>query len=129
MARGASHLVFVYGSLMRGMRHHDVLAGAAFVRADATVGWFDLVDLGAWPGAVEPGQASVQGEVYRVDAPGLTTLDRFEGCPDLYVRRRVDLAETGEAWMYVFRRDRLPGRPGEDLPVVPGGCWRRWLVG
>lgn len=110
-------LVFVYGSLKRGHRHHDQLAGADLVRADASVPGHRLVLQGEYP-AMCVGEGVVFGELYRVDDAVLARLDRFEGCPDLYRRVPVVLSSGERAFSYRIDAERARG-----LPPVAGGRW------
>jgi gamma-glutamylcyclotransferase (GGCT)/AIG2-like uncharacterized protein YtfP len=109
--------LFVYGLLRKGERLAPFLGNARFVGA-ARVRGHDLLDLGSYPAAV-PGEGTVVGEVYELDA--LDLLDEAEGVhedPPLY--RRVRVAALGApAWMYVYARD-----PGA-APRIPSGDWLR----
>ena len=126
------HFVFVYGSLRRGN------AGAMSVRfPDATYvaegrvrG--SLYNLGAYPGLVLDGAASVvTGEVYEVDDDTLSRLDRFELTSD-YSRKQVEVehgSERTDCWIYVPARAEC----FTDCELIPSGDWieyvrsqRRW---
>ena len=92
-------LLFVYGTLRRGERNHAHMRGCEFVAAAATAPVYVKLDLGPYPGLVDApaGQGeSVPGEVFRAPPAALARLDEFEGVPDLFARRPVD----------------VPGRPG-----------------
>jgi hypothetical protein len=82
----------------------------------------------------------VGGELYAVDWRALPDLDAFEGCPRLYQRHWLPLADGRQAWAYLgqarqVRHSRhLPGglwplagspRPG-DRSAWSGGA-RRWV--
>ena len=108
-----SSLLFVYGTLRRGQQRHDLLEelGAEYLGQGIVVG--ELLDLGAYPGALKGGPQSsmrVVGELYRLaDASSaLKVLDDYEdaggGAAALY-RREVDpiVRSDGErvsAWVY-----------------------------
>lgn len=115
----AHELVFVYGSLRRGMANHVQLAGATWLGEGAIEG-LTLHDLGPFPMAVNQGdpQARLQGELYAVAAAALPALDRFEGVPRLYQRQRWTLTDGRAAWVYV-------GQPRQvrHVPVLPQGLW------
>jgi gamma-glutamylaminecyclotransferase len=126
-------LVFVYGSLMRGFSNHAVLTKgrAQYLGKAETRAAYSLVDLGPFPGLVEPGGTRVRGEVYEVDPPTLAHLDRLEGHPKFYQRRQVALArrprplrltdETGRTvWAYF-----LPSEEYGHRPMIMTGDWRR----
>jgi gamma-glutamylcyclotransferase (GGCT)/AIG2-like uncharacterized protein YtfP len=85
--------LFVYGSLKRGGRHHDELAGAVFLGQATTLPGYRLEPLGEYLALVSvPAEplAAVPGELYEVDELKLSALDAFEG--DAYERGNVRLA-------------------------------------
>jgi gamma-glutamylcyclotransferase (GGCT)/AIG2-like uncharacterized protein YtfP len=106
-----AQLLFVYGSLKRGHRHHAVLAGAQFVRAERTTSRYRLLDLGAYP-ALAAGSRSIAGELFGVDAELLGRLDRFEGSD--YERCEVELWDGRRAYAYVAVDAITPGAPELD---------------
>ncbi len=111
-----THLVFVYGSLLRGQSNHACLDGARFVGEARTPRGYRLYDLGFYPAAVPAESGTIKGEVYAVDKRGLAVLDRLEGYPAYYDRRLID-TERGTAWMYFL----AAAEP--DWPLVPEGEW------
>lgn len=110
-----STLLFVYGSLKRGRRHHAELAGARFIGAVRTAPEYRLLDLGEYP-ALTAGGRSIEGELYEVTGALLEELDRFEG--DGYDRALVRLADGGVALAY-FATAELTRR----APEVAGDAW------
>jgi gamma-glutamylcyclotransferase (GGCT)/AIG2-like uncharacterized protein YtfP len=110
--------VLVYGTLKRGFANHPWLQGAPYLGEGVMEG-LALHDLGPFPMAVpSAGGARLQGELYGVDGVLLTRLDRLEGTPRLYQRRRHPLLGGGEAWVYV-------GRPAQvrHSPRLASGRW------
>jgi gamma-glutamylaminecyclotransferase len=107
-----SDLVFVYGTLKRGLGNHRVMQGAGgeFVTAARTEDSFPLVVDGLPYLLDMPGCGHrVEGEVYRVSSDeGWARLDRLEGHPNFYRRRVITvLGEDGtrhEAWAYFVVR-------------------------
>jgi gamma-glutamylcyclotransferase (GGCT)/AIG2-like uncharacterized protein YtfP len=89
-------VLFVYGSLKRGGRHHAELRGAPFLGEASTAPGYALEELGEYVALVPRPHAlgSVPGEVYQVDAELLAWLDEFEG-PD-YRRALIELVPRGE---------------------------------
>lgn len=72
-------LVFVYGTLKRGLSNHGWLRGQTFVDEARTQPSYRIFDLGGYPGMVEAVDGvSVVGEVWEVDAAGLQGLDVLE---------------------------------------------------
>lgn len=117
-ARPAGHLVFVYGTLLRGERNHARLAGARYLGPARTRPRYALYHLGHYPG-MTGGAGAVEGELYEVDAPLLAALDAFEGVPHLYRRSPVALDGGGPAEGYLLTRAQVAGRPR-----LPSGSWR-----
>lgn len=115
------HLVFVYGTLLRGEVNHHRLAGAELLGAWRTEPCFQMFNLGAYPGLARGGRTAVTGEVYRVDGAGLKHLDRLEDYPRLYDRQLIP-TRFGRAWIYLYRGD-LSGRQ-----VIQGGDWRAFAA-
>jgi gamma-glutamylcyclotransferase (GGCT)/AIG2-like uncharacterized protein YtfP len=118
-----NHLVFVYGSLMRGQGNHRLLEHARFVRAAHTTAAFTLVDLGAFPGLLARGTTAVRGEVYRVDDATLAALDRLESHPRFYRRQEIALTDGPRVEAYLLSAERYG-----SYPVVVGGDWRAHLA-
>lgn len=109
-------LLFVYGTLKRGLANHHQLGGAAFL-GEAELPGVQLHDLGPFPMAIL-GDGHVRGELYRVDAARLAHLDRFEGVPRLYRRECRPLADGRQAWIYL-------GEPRQvrQSPLLEQGHW------
>jgi gamma-glutamylaminecyclotransferase len=114
------HRVFVYGTLMRGERHHDTLAGAEFLGPGRTLPRYELVQIDYYPAMLRGGTSSVIGELYAVDGETLRRLDALEEVPTYYLRESIDLADGTRADTYVMPRDRAEGaRP------IPSGDFRK----
>ena len=110
-----STLLFVYGSLKRGRRHHAELGGACFVGVARTAPEYRLLDLGEYP-ALAAGGRALEGELYEVTHALLVELDRFEG--DGYERAAVRLEGGGVALAY-FATSAVVGR----APEFDGDVW------
>jgi gamma-glutamylcyclotransferase (GGCT)/AIG2-like uncharacterized protein YtfP len=118
-------LLFVYGTLKRGLANHHQLGGACFV-ADARMEGVDLHDLGPFPMAIA-GEGFADGELYRVDGEQLARLDRFEGVPRLYTRHRMPLRDGRTAWIYLGRPRQVRHSPrlAEGRWPATDGCRSR----
>ncbi len=108
--------LFVYGTLKRGQANHGHLQGARCLGPAALEG-ASLHDLGPFPMAIAA-QGRVVGELYAVEAAALPRLDAFEGCPRLYQRHWLTLADGRQAWVYL-------GQPRQvrHSPRLPEGEW------
>ncbi|MFM7264554.1 MAG: gamma-glutamylcyclotransferase [Cyanobium sp.] len=112
--------VFVYGTLRRGQSNHHLLAGARWGGEQRLEG-ARLHNLGPFPMAIVSAHTRadvVQGELWWVDAATLALLDRLEGVPRLYERRRLALASGPWAWVYLGRPQQV-----RYAPVLPQGLW------
>jgi gamma-glutamylcyclotransferase (GGCT)/AIG2-like uncharacterized protein YtfP len=121
--------LFVYGSLMAGLRYAHLMAGATFAGPTATREPYTLFDLGPYPAASPGGSSVLQGEVYVVDEKTLAQVDRLEGHPDLYERHQRPLSDGSSAWLYEAQIQRWEPGALDGRPVVPAGDWRAWLDG
>jgi gamma-glutamylaminecyclotransferase len=110
-----STLLFVYGSLKRGRRHHAELGGARFAGVARTLPEYRLLELGEYP-ALASGCRSIEGELFQVTEALLVELDRFEG--DDYERGAVRL-EGGRTALAYFARAVLVAL----APVFDGDVW------
>ena len=124
-------LLFVYGTLCRGLSRNDVLKKSEYLGFALCNGI--LKDVGSFPAFIN-GDKDVIGEVYRIDPDiVLPILDRIEGYSkndesgSLYLRRKlsVRLLSTGK-WIdsiaYIFNRD------AGDLKTIPNGDYRQYLL-
>lgn len=127
-----TNLLFVYGSLMRGMERNAFISSpdkARFVAAGSVRGM--LYDLGAFPGMKDDHEGGlVLGELYELVDPTtfFATLDLIEGywpeqlARSLYVRKRIAVQTTnGErtAWAYVLNQALTGAKP------IPSGDYRQ----
>ena len=116
-------LIFVYGSLKRGLSNHHWLEGQRFVGEARTAPGYRLYSLGEYPGMVEGTDSgrSIGGEVWEVDDEGLASLDILEGVAEgMYDRVPVSLLEPfaeAEVQTYLYRWGV------EGKAEVMSGCW------
>lgn len=113
--------VFVYGTLKRDEGNHRLMRGGEFVGEAVTVDAYRMVDLGSFPGVVDPAistadKTPVHGELY--DVGDVVALDRLEGHPTFYRRQQAAVrcnGRTVDCWLYFLQQDhRMP---------VTGGNW------
>jgi len=119
----ATDLLFAYGTLMRGLPLHHLIAGRAEFVAAGSIGG-RLVDLGGHPGALR-GAGTIRGEVYRLRSADLmAALDGAEGSefPRRLTPVRLDDGREVRAWTYWFN-----GSVNGAVPV-PHGDYRRHMT-
>lgn len=116
---GLSCLLFVYGTLQRGQRAHELLSGAERIGTAHTDTGYELRDLGRYPALVATDDpVRVEGELYRVERALLVLLDRYEGHPQLFRRTPILLSPGTRALTYIYA-----GGDAEHYPRIEGGRW------
>lgn len=115
-----NNLIFVYGTLRKGLNRFTVLEDSEFVGYYLTKPIYTMVSLTAFPGLLEDGEDAIKGEVYRVsDDVIYKTLDRIEGHPSFYERKPIELEEDiGFVEAYFLPREEYG-----KMPVVVSGDW------
>ena len=121
-------LLFIYGTLMPGLRLEAEMQGARFLGAAQVPG--RLVDLGRYPGFVQ-GEGLVTGEVYAVDDEHLARLDGVEGvvpgdrAASQYWREIVPVLsgplQGQPVQTYVYNR------PVDGCTAIAHGDYRRYI--
>ena len=119
-------LLFVYGTLKRGLSNHHFLAGQRFVGEAKTQPIYRIHHLGWHPGMVEMGEGGleVEGEIFEVDEASLSRMDAFEEVPEHFVRRTVRLQgelEGVDAYFYnrtLQGNEAVSNRWPFDLPTI-----------
>lgn len=122
------HELFIYGTLMPGLRLEAEMQGAERLGLAQVPG--RLVDVGRYPGLLH-GEGLVAGEVYRVSETQLARLDEVEEMvpgdrgASQYWRERVTVqagAWAGQpVWTYVYNR------PVDGLTPIAHGDYRRYI--
>jgi gamma-glutamylaminecyclotransferase len=128
-------LVFVYGSLRRGLHNHRLLTdyNSEFVDLARTEGdtWTMTEYCASFPAVYDGGTEKIFGEIYGVSAECLAHLDTLEGHPLWYRRTecRFTTKENGvlHAFIYVMN-----GVPEPRHQVIRNGArgtasWNRHL--
>jgi len=104
--KDAKHLVFVYGTLRRGMRLHRHISNSQFIDEGVVKG--TLYDLGCYPALSLHGCRLVGGEIWEIDEDTLKVLDLVEGYDgspcSLFIRKKVDIASDSglHTGVYVY---------------------------
>ena len=91
------HILFVYGSLMKGRYNHEAYMGRAVYLGRASIRGFALYDLGYFPGILHDSLDSrVYGELYEVSGEDFERICQLEGNGFLYQCESVT-ARTAES--------------------------------
>lgn len=122
------HTLFIYGTLMPGLRLEAQMQGARFMGAAQVPG--RLVDLGRYPGLLL-GDGVVSGEVYEVDEAHLARLDGVEDmvpsdrAASQYWREEVTVLsgplQGQPVQTYVYNR------AVDGCTPIPHGDYRRYI--
>ena len=122
-------LLFVYGTLLKGMEREFVLSDSQYL--GPAVFQAQLFDLGDYPG-IKVGRDLVIGELYEINRVTLDLLDRLEGykiCEEndsLYLRREVGIqrinGEGVQAFCYFYNH----GIKNKNLII--NGDYRRFRL-
>ncbi len=101
--------LFVYGTLRRGGKAHEVLlsAGATFICMARTINKYELTTINGFPAAIPSSQGKqIVGELYEVQ--NLAPIDEYEDAPTTYIRvltdvECLDTKSRYRAWIYILR--------------------------
>ncbi|MBW2688286.1 MAG: gamma-glutamylcyclotransferase, partial [Deltaproteobacteria bacterium] len=109
--------IFTYGTLMRGMRSHDILAPRVrHAHGSARIVGASLIHIDWYPGLVLSDSGSVHGELYDVhDVPA--TLEEFDSYEDFSGYDNVTTDRSVLAWTYIYLGDP------DVFPLIPSGRW------
>ena len=123
-----THALFIYGTLMPGLRLDAEMHGARFLGAAQVPG--RLVDVGRYPGLLH-GEGVVTGEVYEVDDAHLARLDVVEDmvpgnrAASQYWREVVTVCggplQGQQVQTYVYNR------PVDGCTLIEHGDYRRYI--
>lgn len=114
-------LIFAYGTLRKGAPSAaDERFGAKFVASDKIRG--SIYDVSWYPGYKSDDQSSiVYGDVFHVTPEELEAIDRYEGVPFLYSRKRV-MTESGlEVFTYEYNDELL------ERHRIVSGDWMEYV--
>lgn len=114
-----THLVFVYGTLLSGLRNHRCLEGTTYIGKASTLENFVMYAHSGYPAIVEPqgkdAGYTIFGEVYEVNDRVLMMLDHLEGYDpespktSLYQRSSIEVKINDNIeGVYVYVQKRIP---------------------
>lgn len=116
-------LIFVYGTLKRGERNcQHFLKKEEYVRDAVTKPCYRLYDNGSYPLLLEDEETgkAIQGELWRVSARTIASLDRLEGVPYLYKREYLKIMDVDEPVQGYIYQDSV------ELFRECSPVWRKW---
>ena len=120
--------LFIYGTLMPGLRLEAEMHGARYVGAAQVPG--RLVDVGRYPGLLR-GDGLVTGEVYEVDDAHLARLDEVEdmvpGDRAASQYWREDVTVCGGPLQGQRVQTYVYNRPVDDCTPITHGDYRRYI--
>jgi gamma-glutamylcyclotransferase (GGCT)/AIG2-like uncharacterized protein YtfP len=114
-------VLFVYGTLMKGMRNHLYLEKAKFLGRFQTKPEFELLYNGSIP-AAKAGVETIWGELYEVDEATLASLDVLEEVNEkLYEKKEIEV-DGKRATIYlggtIFNSDTWEHVPNGDYKAL-----------
>ena len=108
-------MLFVYGSLKKGFDNHHLLSKhTRRIGKAITVSKFGMFEdsFGNYPYLIPVPQMRIHGELYEIRRKELLEkLDRFEGHPDYYVRKKILVKThrgTVRAFVYIQTQTAIP---------------------
>ena len=108
-------MLFVYGSLKKGFDNHHLLSKhAKRIGKAITVSKFGMFEdsFGNYPYLIPGSQMRIHGELYEIQRKELLEkLDRFEGYPDYYERKKILVKThrgTVRAFVYIQPHIAIP---------------------
>jgi|SRR5579872_3685680 len=114
-------ILFVYGTLKRGLRNNHLIRDQEFLAEILTEPRYRVIDLGPHPGLVidEANGLSVRGELWSVSDCCLAELDKFEEVPGPFIRTEVKIAGREQpAQAYFWNRPIPEGTAtGNQWPI------------
>lgn len=113
-------LIFVYGTLRRGLHNHRVMGDDCTFLDYATCPDVRIYDInGYFPGVQYAPGYQVLGELFQIeDESVIERLDRLEGHPRHY-RREIMPTSGGPAWIYIYQF------PVRENQAIPSGDWKK----
>ena len=93
------YIIFVYGTLMKGMINHEYLSNSKFL-GNKEVDGYKMYYLVGRPGVVRD-KGIVKGELYEIDENTLRKIDMLEEYGNLYIREEIYINSI-KAYIYVY---------------------------
>ena len=99
-------LLFVYGTLKRGLGNHRLIADQEYLGEVMTEPRYRVIDLGPYPGLIVDRALglAVKGEMWSVSAGCLAALDEFEEVAGPFIRAAVAISGREDVDAYFWNR-------------------------
>ena len=91
--------LFIYGTLKKGFIRNECLHNCEFLGTFITTPEYDLRIAGSLPYITE-GKYYIEGEVYTLNEEDIYYIDRIEGHPSLYIRKRINMLNLDNVYTY-----------------------------
>src|SRR5580692_5776858 len=103
-------ILFVYGTLKRGLRNNHLIADQEFLGEVQTEPLYRVIDLGPHPGLVvdKVNGLAVRGELWVLSESSLKDLDAFEEVPGPFIRTEIRIAGREEPAQAYFWNCPIP---------------------
>jgi gamma-glutamylaminecyclotransferase len=122
-------ILFVYGTLKRGLVNHHRMAGQRFLEEVVTEPRYRVIDLGPYPGLIidDRNGLAIRGELWAVDESCLASLDEFEGVAGPFIRAEIRIAGSADAAQAYFWNEPVPAGAdsGSEWPYLDA----EWIRG
>lgn len=133
-------LIFVYGTLLSGLRNHDKLKASSFIGHGITIDqfFFTYYNTFSYPLITyqqilkDQNKTNIIGEVYNVDNNILELLDELEGHPYMYTREKIKVKigiRTIDVETYIIKQssmlDFLIGNG--EMCSINGGSYKNFI--
>lgn len=123
-----NQLVFVYGSLRKGLGNSGILATSNMLRATATDDLMTMVSLGGFPAVDRTVESSsIQGELYECAPDVMVRLDRLESNGSFYTRYPTKLSTGETAWCYFIDGIAQKESNRRHMGIVESGDWKEYV--
>ena len=110
--------VFVYGTLKRGFINNHILLRCPQEK-NFTLDNFAMYNYHkAFPMIIEQKGNIVKGETYNVDVITFNMIDKLEGVPYFYNKKKVKVRGGREGWIYYGYKEKVQGRC-----LIKSGLW------
>lgn len=120
--------IFVYGTLLSGQynNHRYLQNDESKLMGDARTTAFEMYSLGAYPACIESefDANEIIGEIWEVSDLVLEKLDRLEGYPRFYNRKKIETT-MGESWIYYMSREDMENKLFKEF--IPSGSWLEYI--